>query len=421
MNPELRHTLNTISRNFESANETAQENIYSFSQHYIDPCLGSLKSCILSCYPNREDQLRRKRGRSRGRAELNFDFYDDWDDEEDTGEGLMGWGNDELDRLLAGTSSRGARQDQPQKQRVMSYGTRGRRKNSIIANDSGQDPTVIPSSAYLGFLERLPWKLGGRGLRYKPSAADLQENPGGLRQAEPEGAPLLEASDEDEEELPKSKHSRKRSSTVASRSTTNSLSSRGDLILSDEDDDAVPLGDEFAMVLERRVTNQEDRGSGRTGSDRGPTASRTSTRTASSKSAISSAPPPTSTGKGSQPSEAVIMDVAEPLSASELEREEELVRREEEDEVDRKREAAQRLALSRGLSNDSAASEETKSEIQSNFEEIPKPNPDVEELKPPDNVVQEQPTQSGMPDPASVLPAADRSSFPKPPQAEDQT
>ena len=82
MNPETRARLNTFSRTLESANETAQENIYTFTQLYIDPCLGGLKSCVYDCtapcLPGREDNLRRKHGRSRGRDEVNFDFYDDW-------------------------------------------------------------------------------------------------------------------------------------------------------------------------------------------------------------------------------------------------------------------------------------------------------------------------------------------------------
>ena len=219
--------------------------------------------------------------------------------------------------------------------------------------DSGSDSTVIPSSSYLGFLERLPWKLGSKGLRYKPSAADLQENPGGARRTEPEGEPLLEASDEDEGRTVKSKHSRKRSGTVASQSTTNSLSSRGDLIPSDEEDDAIPLGDEFAMVLERRTTGPgaDDRGSGRTGSGKRPVVSRTSTRTGSSKSTRATGKTRRSTSrKDPQSPETISIEEAEPRSTADLQREEELVREEEEIQIERKREAAQKLARSRGLS-----------------------------------------------------------------------
>ena len=90
-------------------------------------------------------------------------------------------------------------------------------------------------------------------MRYKPSAADLQEHPG-LRPSdlEVEVEPLLE--DEDGEESGK-KHVRNRSLTNGSQHTTDSLSSRGDLFPSEDEDDAVPLDDEFAMVLERRITD----------------------------------------------------------------------------------------------------------------------------------------------------------------------
>jgi hypothetical protein len=51
----------------------------------------------------------RKAPMARERRELNFDFYDDWDEEEEkeeekpSGRVLGSWGNDELDRLLAGS------------------------------------------------------------------------------------------------------------------------------------------------------------------------------------------------------------------------------------------------------------------------------------------------------------------------------
>lgn len=289
MNPELRQTLQSISRNIESANETAQENIYTFTQVFIDPCLSGIKGCLTDCtapcFPGREQQLRLKRGRSRGRAELNFDFYDDWEEEEDAGNTLMGWGNDELDSLLAGSSSRERREGQPGKQQAMSYGSRGRSKKSPAHDITEGDPTIIPSSSYLGFLERLPFKFGST-LRYKPSAADLQEHPGRPQRRRGEQEALLEANDESEQDMLLTQ-GRQRSATVASRSTTNSLSSRGDLIPSDEEADAVPLDDEFAMVLERRITGtttSEDRSSGRSRSSRKPLMSRTSTRTLSSLS-----------------------------------------------------------------------------------------------------------------------------------------
>ena len=348
MNPELRQTLQSISRNLESANEAAQENIYTFTQLYVDPCLTGFKACINDytspCFPGRDEQLRRKRGRSRGRAELNFDFYDDWDDDDDPGQSLLGWGNDDLDRVLAGSQT-----SQPTRQRAMSYGSRQRRKSSTLPGDVEPDPTIIPGSSYLGFLERLPWKLGNKNLRYKPSAADLQENPGGSRKHEGETDPLIEASDEDEGLARRAKHGRKRSATSASRSTTNSLSSRGDLIPSDDEDDAVPLDDEFAMLLARRTTNtaSEDQSSGKASSKR-PGVSRASTRTVSSKSTKSRT---SSSRKSVETTEAVPVEQVETPSFVDVNKEEELARVEQEMEVEQKREAAQKLATERGLAS----------------------------------------------------------------------
>ena len=371
-NPEFRQTLHNISHNLENANQAAQENIYTFTQLYIDPCLAGVKSsvysCTAPCFPSREDKIRRRRGRSRGRAEYNFDFYNAWDDEEAIGDGALGWGDDELDGLLAG---RGAQSQQPRKQRAMSYGSRGRRRPTSLQPESEQDPTVIPGSSYLGFLERLPWRIGSRRLRYKPSAADLQENPGGTRVRDAEVQPLIEETDEEDGTWRKG-HGRQRSDTVASRSTTNSLSSRGDLIMSDEDEyeDAQPLDDSFAVMLSRRNTNQgateeQSNGKSRTPSGKRPGVSRNSTRTVSSKSAKSPG------GNGSQrsassksltplPSEAV-EERPEPPTIADLQREEAQMAHEEELEIEQKREAAQQLALERGLSSrdvkDSASAE----------------------------------------------------------------
>lgn len=349
MNPEYRQTLQSIARNLESANETAQEGIYTFTQLYIDPCLSGFKLCIndctAPCFARREEQLRRKRGRSRGRAELNFDFYDDWDDDDDPGQSLLGWGNDDLDSVLAGTQS------QPQRKRAMSYGAR-QRKGSLTPGDA-EDPTIIPGSSYLGFLERLPWKMGKKNLRYKPSAADLQENPGGVRIRDVESEPLIEASEESGGESRKKRpqHGRKRSGTANSRSTTNSLSSRGDLIPSDEEDDAVPLDDEFTMILARRTTNSEDQNSGK-GSDKRPGGSRTSTRTASSmsnKSRTKSRRP--SSKKSVEPVEESVAEQVEAPTILDLTKEEEQARLEQEMEVEQKREAANRLATDRGMAS----------------------------------------------------------------------
>ncbi|RMD44268.1 hypothetical protein DV735_g806, partial [Chaetothyriales sp. CBS 134920] len=293
MNPELRQTLNAISHNFESANQVAQENIYTFTQAYIDPCLGGFTSCLDECTGpcfHRDDHYRRRRARerSRGRAENFFDFYDDWDADEANAASLA-WADDELDGLLAGRGLQSAKQ--PGRQRGMSYGTRARPKGAGKPTDQVADPTIIPGSSYLGFLDSLPWRLGQRVLRYRPSAANLQENPGGLRKADAAEMPLLAEDEEYDGAARRAKAQRReRSETLNSGSTNNSLSSRGDLILSDEEEDAHEIDDEFAITLGRRTTStsaaSEDQLSPRTGSTgkRQRVRSRGSTRTVSSRS-----------------------------------------------------------------------------------------------------------------------------------------
>lgn len=350
MNPELRQTLNAISRNFESANETAQENIYTFTQLVIDPCLAGIKSCMadcsVACFPTREDKLRRKRARSRGRSDLHFDFYDDWDDDEEAGYVGSSWGNDELDSLLAGRASRNG---QPGRQRAMSYGARGRRKPQ---SQGEEDPNLIPSSSYLGFLERFPWRLGKRGIRYKPSAADLQEHPGRLRIGEHEHEPLLESDRENDDDGRKG-HARNRSDTDASKSTTNSLSSRGDLIIGDEEDDAIPIDDEFAVMLSRQVTRESSK---RPGASRKSTRSQStrSIKTVDGKRAISSryqaavAPPPI-----------LEQHDVEPPTIQDLHSEEQSLEHEQELEIAQKRHIASQLAKSKGLTADATSTVET--------------------------------------------------------------
>lgn len=338
--PRIRQTINQISQNIESANETAQERVYTFTQNYLSPCFASIGNCIRTCtapcFPSREDQLRRRR---RGRAELNFDFYDDWDNE-DAGDGLLGWGNDELDRLLAGSGSVRGSAEQPRRQRTMSYGARRRRSTALP--DERTDPTVIPKSSFLGFLERFPWKIGARGIRYKPSAADLQENPGGLRRHIYEDEPLMETAEENEDSLDHRKGTRQRSGTHSSRDTNNSLSSRGDLIPSDEEEDAVPLDDEFAFALGRRGTgfsSEDPFGK--------PNFSRRSSGTPASKASKRKS----KGDRGISPRKSdyeVIYDGEMPVMVD-LKKEEEQAKLEEEAEIARKRLAAHKLAVSRGL------------------------------------------------------------------------
>ena len=286
----------------------------------------------------------------RGRPELSFDFYDDWDDEEGESTGLLGgWGNDELDRLLAGSGAgEGLGDRQPRRHRAMSYGSRGVGKSSLGSKDGEIDSNIVPQSSMFGFLERLPWKIGGRGLRYKPSAKDLQDHPG-RRTREEEGALI----DESEGEGTFKKHSRKRSGTNASGSTTNSLSSRGDLFPSDDEDDAVPIDDEFAMVLERRTTGPlSDDVSSRKSKTKQHSDSRASIQTESSKDTRSAG----KNGRGASISSTKASELTETAdvdlpSLEDLKVEEQRVREEEEAVVEKKRQSAQKLAAERGLSS----------------------------------------------------------------------
>jgi hypothetical protein len=370
-----------LSQNAEEATETAATSIWTFQHRYINPCFASiaagLEQCTGHCFPDREERARRlrDRGRTRGRAELSFDFYDDWDEDDGgrTGGLLGGWGNDELDRLLAGSGSHSGGNEgidqAPRKKRGMSYGTRAGRRKSLEA-----DPTVIPSTNTLGFLGRLPFKFGGT-LRYKPSAADLQEHPGASRveYREEEGEPLI-PDDDSEDGGDKGKgHRRTRSSTTSSGETSDSFRSRGDIFPSDGEDDAVPLDDEFAMVLERRATG-DDRSSGKTRASKGkrPAGSRTLSRTMS-RTTHSSMSRPTLDGHrtssaASLPitSDPATPDMIEAPSLTDLQHEEERVRMEEDEEVERKRQAAVRLAVERGLhSNEPSEEAVTEAKFES--------------------------------------------------------
>ncbi|MCJ1468170.1 hypothetical protein MMC07_006798 [Pseudocyphellaria aurata] len=339
--PRIRQTLNQISQNIESVNLTTQASLFTFSQTYISPCLSSVHTCLeASCHPcfGARDDRRPHRNARRGRDDLAFDFYDDW--EEDEGE----WGNDELDRLLAGSDG------QPARQRGMSYGSRVVRRKSFGVPKDKSDPNIVPKSSIFGFLESLPWKIGGKGFKYRPSAADLQENVGRGRG---EGEPLIEEGDEGDADAARGRSGRNRSGTTASRSTTNSLSSRGDLFPSEDEDDAIPLDDEFAMMLERRNTGAtlDDHSSGKTRGSR-PVGSRTSTKTGSSKGTKSTAAKPraTSASSGNVPGLAEAEDEDVP-SMTDLKQEEEHVSREEEAQIEKRRHAAQILAQQRGLGN----------------------------------------------------------------------
>jgi hypothetical protein len=362
--PRLRQNWNHISHNVETATESAAAGIWTFTHDYLGPCFASISAnfeqCTGACCSDREDRARRlrDRGRTRGRAEYSFDFYDDWDeDEAGASGGILGWGNDELDRLLAGSGS-GSKSgdDQPRRKRGMSYGTgKSRRKNTI---DGLPDPTIIPSTNTLGFLQRLPFKIGGT-LRYKPSAADLQDHPGSHRVEREEEAEALLDDQYSEEDTSRDDdiRTRKRSSTTGSGDTSDSFRSRGDLFPSDGEDDAVPLSDEFAMVLERRATlsGPDDRSSGKTRTSKGkrPAGSRTMSRTVSrtTQDSSQSRPAPLTRGSSASSMHPVSSPAVESIpSLTDLQQEEERVRQEEEAEVEQKRVAATRLAAKRGLS-----------------------------------------------------------------------
>lgn len=345
--PRIRQRINQISYNLETANETAQEGLYAFAHNYISPCFASIGNCVTacsaSCLPSREDHLRRRR---RGQAEANFDFYDDWDNEEED-DGLLGWGSGELDRLLAGSGLARGGAEQPRRPRRMSYGTRNtRRRSTVHIPDNRADPTVIPSSSLLGFLERFPWRIGARGVKYRPSAADLQEHPGARRYAH-EDEPLMEAMDDGAARLSHDANGRHRSATQSSRATENSLSSRGDLFPSDEEEDAVPLDDEFALAFGRRGTGLESDDQSGSKSEIIKSASASSLGDASSKKPKRKKK--RSPKRSPSNNDAALSQDFNTPSMADLKTEEERAALDEEAVIARKRIAAHELALSRGL------------------------------------------------------------------------
>ncbi|KAG9512392.1 hypothetical protein KCV07_g7115, partial [Aureobasidium melanogenum] len=344
--PRFRRTINEISQTIESANESAQANIFTFSHRYLGPCFSSIGSCLqstCSSFPCCDGRPYRNRARTRTRPELSFDFYDDWDHDETAG--LLSWDNGDFDTLQAGGYGAGTVSDQPARERAMSYGARrdkyGRRK-SQPRDDPDSDPTLIPASSYFGFLGRFSSRLtGAKTLRYKPSAADLQEHPGASR-----NMPRL--AEEDDDFSP-----RKRSNTAGSNGTADSFSSRGDLFPSEDEDDAHELDDEFATVLERRTTGAgledvDNNGKARRPGKRPSTGSRLSTRTMSSRSTRSSKR--RSRAASTSPSREATVETKPIPSLAELKQEEDKVREEEEAAIASKRVAARGLALKRGLS-----------------------------------------------------------------------
>lgn len=347
--PRFRRRLNQISQNFESANESAQVGLFSFSQYYIKPCFGSIANCVQSCtapcFPFQNGRLRQNRGASTNQPEFNFDFYDDWEDDEN--DALLAWGNDDYNE------GEGLDKGQPTSHNTMNYGSnldgkapRTRGKGTVLPSDDATDPTTIPKSSVFGFMERLPFRVGPRALRYRPSAADLKDRSRGKKRIGLNSDPLEE--DYHDERQPRVNKGRKRSSTQTSGHTIESLSSRGDIFPSDDEDDAVPLDDEFALGLERRNTN-EDASSGNPRVSRRSTSPRTTTRTNSSRSLRSQ----NSSRKQQdtlQETSSTGSDMVPISSLADLKDEERKLQEEEEEDIEKKREAAQKLARARGLS-----------------------------------------------------------------------
>lgn len=381
--PRTRQRWNQITHDAEVATENAAAGIWSFSHNYINPCLGSLAasfdSCTAFCVGDADERRRQRRARDRERAEYSFDFYDDWYEEEEQSGGLLGgWGGEDWDRLLAGTGSQrrhnpaaGETAAQPQRKRGMSYGTKGGRRKV-----SGQDPAIIPGTQPIGFLGKLPF-MGGT-LRYKPSAASLKEHPG--RPENTESAPLLGSdSDSDPGEVIQP---RKRSGTTGSGDTSDSYRSRGDLFPSDDEgeEDAVPLDDDVTYEM----LGNDDRSSGKTRRSskgkRPAVGSRTVSRTTLGSSASHQ-----SLYRLRTPSDRTLPPTpdVEGASLEDLRLEEEQLRQREDEKIARDKEAAAQLASRKGLKTnnpDMPESSEPKPEVadDENYEP-PAPIPEMTE------------------------------------------
>jgi len=249
--PRIRRALDNLSQTLETANDRTQENIYTFTETFVTPILRSLTDCIVastslctSCCPGSAEGFKRwPTVQSRGRAEFAFDFYDDWDEEE----------NDPLLEFAGNTetlfASRQVALDQ-----TMDYSI-GSRFHHRRPGDH-RASMVISSPGYFGFLSRIPSRFR-KPVSCNPSLADLgstRSSRSNVHDTVREQGPL----DQDEgliEHTPSlRRHKRSRSATEASCHTTASMSSRGDIIPSeDEMDDAVPLDDEFASNLEPHI------------------------------------------------------------------------------------------------------------------------------------------------------------------------
>ena len=182
-----------------------------------------------------------------------------------------------------------------------------------------------------------------------------------------EAEPLMEA-DENVEETSKNGQARPRRDTAGSGSASDSIRSRADLFPSEDEDDAVPLDDEFAMVLERRTTGSgaDDQSSrkvrGKTSSD-----SRMSWKTQPSEEPRKLEKHEGRTASSiDTPSEIVETDDPPVPSLVDLKEEEDAIRREEEEDIDKKRAAASRLAARQGLSAERDSTVSHKLALKSN-------------------------------------------------------
>ncbi|KAF3916564.1 hypothetical protein ABW20_dc0102603 [Dactylellina cionopaga] len=272
--PRVRQTLNQISDNIESVADTAKFGCFNFTKSYLEPCINSIATVCPStetaCPCFYHDGLTSRR-RRRGQPEFAFEFYNsDYDDEYAPGDPLR-WGNDELDRLLAGSGVAGRRRKAGARNDGMYYTRSGQRRvmpegrrKSALPRDSEPDPTIIPNTAALGFLGYFPWIRKRQALRYKPSAADLQDHPGGyggvggefreeeVEEEEIEG--LLGIGRRDNANNTNSgrrdRRGRGRSGTTSSGDTTDTFRSRADLFPSEDEADAIALDDEFEINLD---------------------------------------------------------------------------------------------------------------------------------------------------------------------------
>jgi len=234
--PRIRQNLDRISTSLESAADNARTGCFTFTKSYLEPCFSAIIDGCATCVPQARNHSHHHHHRHRApqRSEFPFAFYDyddyDSDSDERASRGFLAWGTDELDRLLAGSGS----QSPTTRNERMFYGAvndppgpSGLRRKGIHPGGVGPDPTVIPGTSMFGFLSTFGFR--GKGMRYKPSAANLQEHP------QRSTADMTHTRG----------NGRQRSGTESSlASQGDSLRSRMDLWPSEDEDDAVVIGDD---------------------------------------------------------------------------------------------------------------------------------------------------------------------------------